>query len=59
MKKLKAVYCFKLAEGPGGISGTWYVDVKNGNGAVYFGEKGQCTICSKIFIPFNRSLLYD
>jgi len=39
VKKLKAVYCFKLAGGPGGKSGTWYVDVKNGNGAVYFGEK--------------------
>ena len=41
MKKLKAVYCFKLANGPNGKSGTWYVDVKNGKGAVRFGDQGE------------------
>ena len=41
MKKLKAVYCFKLTDGPQGKEGVWYVDAKNGKGSVEFGEKGK------------------
>ena len=41
MKKLKAIYCFKLTDGPQGKEGIWYVDAKNGEGSVEFGEKGK------------------
>eukprot|EP00794_Sanderia_malayensis_P007683 gene7683-8520_t len=39
VKQFKAVYCFKLSEGPDGKTGTWFVDVKNGKGSVNFGEQ--------------------
>ncbi|XP_065069207.1 sterol carrier protein 2-like isoform X1 [Rhopilema esculentum] len=39
VKKLKAVYCFKLSDGPDGKTGTWYVDAKNGKGSVKFGDQ--------------------
>lgn len=39
VKKFKAVYCFKLAKGPEGKSGTWFIDVKKGKGSVMFGEQ--------------------
>ncbi|XP_076440938.1 sterol carrier protein 2-like [Babylonia areolata] len=38
VKKMKGVFAFKV-KGPGGKEGFWIVDVKNGNGAVKFGEK--------------------
>ena len=34
VKKIKAVYGFKISGGPGGETVTWIVDVKNGTGSV-------------------------
>ncbi|CAH1773112.1 unnamed protein product [Owenia fusiformis] len=46
VKKVKAVYVFKVRGGPGGKEGVWVVDAKSGNGSVSFGTeaKGDCTI---------------
>jgi sterol carrier protein 2 len=39
VKKVNGIYCFKVEGGPGGKSGMWIVDVKNGNGKVEFEGK--------------------
>ncbi|XP_064624931.1 sterol carrier protein 2-like [Lineus longissimus] len=46
VKKIKGTYSFKVTDGPGGKQGTWFVDLKNGNGAVRFGDmtEADCTI---------------
>ncbi|XP_077981352.1 sterol carrier protein 2-like [Glandiceps talaboti] len=49
VKKMKAVYAFKVTHGPGGKTRTYIVDVKNGNGSVEVdaNKKGDCTITMK------------
>lgn len=46
VKKVKGIFCFKVNGGPGGKQGIWFVDCKNGNGAVMRGGdvKADCTI---------------
>ncbi|CAK8689141.1 unnamed protein product [Clavelina lepadiformis] len=46
IKKVNGVIAFSIKNGPGGKSGTWVVDAKNGNGSVEFnsGQKPDCTI---------------
>ena len=46
VKKVKAVYEFKISGGPGGASQSWTVDLKNGSGSVSLGspEKADCVI---------------
>merc|ERR1719229_581614 len=46
VKKVKGIFCFKVNGGPGGQKGTWFVDCKNGSGAVMRGGdmKADCTI---------------
>ncbi|XP_071478905.1 sterol carrier protein 2-like [Diadema antillarum] len=49
VKKIKAVYGFKVSGGPGGKSCTWVVDVKNGKGSVEknSSKKADCTFTMK------------
>ncbi|XP_064625029.1 sterol carrier protein 2-like [Lineus longissimus] len=46
VKKMKGTISFNVTGGPGGKEGIWFVDVKNGNGAVRFGDmtKADCAI---------------
>ena len=47
MKKINAVFCFELSEGPRNAKGTWFIDAKN-NGKIYRGRtsvlQADCTI---------------
>ncbi|KAI2667263.1 Sterol carrier protein 2 [Labeo rohita] len=46
VKKIGAVFAFKVKDGPGGSEALWVVDVKNGKGSVTndAGKKVDCTI---------------
>lgn len=46
VKKIGGVFAFAVKDGPGGKQATWFVDVKNGKGAVTNepGTKADCTI---------------
>merc|ERR1719378_160772 len=50
MKKVNGVFCFELSEGPGGVTGVWYIDAKK-TGQIYRGKqdgmKADCTIKMK------------
>lgn len=49
VKKIKAIFSFKILNGPGGKSGVWMVDVKSGNGSVKYGVDGKL----KMLVPFT------
>ena len=42
VKKVKAVFAFKVTNGPGGEKATWTIDVKNGTGSVEKGSNSKC-----------------
>lgn len=41
VKRMKGVIAFHVTNGADGSSGTWVVDLKNGNGSISFLEKGK------------------
>nr|CAB3265901.1 non-specific lipid-transfer protein-like [Phallusia mammillata] len=49
VKKINGVIAFSIKDGPGGKTGKWVVDGKNGNGSVKFNsdQKADCTITMK------------
>ena len=54
IKKVNGVIAFSIKNGPGGKSGTWVVDAKNGNGSVEFNSGRKLPVAYKLLCRHSR-----
>ena len=62
VKKVKAIFAFKVTNGPGGKTSTWTIDVKNGNGSIEQNSNSKliCEISLKTqYLGVSRIFIVD